>query len=56
MSTATVRQRNQRLTRWGVLGIVGLVFALPLFSMFRYSTRIGPQNPSHLGLLEGDPG
>jgi len=46
VTTATTRRRNARLLRWGVLLIVGLVFAIPLYSMFRYSTRITPQNPS----------
>ncbi len=46
MSTATTRRRNQLLTRWAVLAVVGGLFALPLVSMFRYSTRISPQNPS----------
>jgi len=46
MTTATVRRRNARLLRWAVLIAVGLVFAIPLYSMLRYSTRISPQNPS----------
>jgi len=44
MSTAAVRARNQRIMRWVVLTIVGVIFALPLISMFRYSIRITPQN------------
>lgn len=46
MSTARARRRNARLLRWGVLLVVGAVFAVPLYSMLRYSTRISPQNPS----------
>lgn len=45
MSTAAVRARNQRILRWVVLIVVGGLFALPLVSMFRYSVKIGPQNP-----------
>lgn len=45
MSTATSRHRNQVLMRWVVLGVVGLFFFLPLFSMYKFATKIGPQNP-----------
>lgn len=45
MSTAAARRRNQTVQRWVVLGVVGGLFALPLYSMFRFSTRTGPQNP-----------
>ncbi len=37
-------QRNQRTLRWVVLVVVGLVFAIPLYSMLKYSIRITPQN------------
>ncbi len=46
MSNAATRQRNQAVMRWVVLLVVGGVFLLPLYSMFKYSTRVGPQNPS----------
>ncbi len=46
MSTAATRQRNQTVTRWVVLLVVGVIFVIPLYSMFQYSTRISPQNPS----------
>jgi putative spermidine/putrescine transport system permease protein len=45
MSTAATRQRNQVVLRWVVLLVVGGLFLIPLYSMFRYSTRISPQNP-----------
>ncbi len=44
--SATTRARQQRLTRWAVLLVVGGLFALPLVSMFAYSVRITPQNRS----------
>ena len=47
MSTATTRRRNQVITRWAVLLVVGGLFALPLISMFRFSIRISPQNVHH---------
>jgi putative spermidine/putrescine transport system permease protein len=46
MSTATNRRRNQRLIRWVVLTVVGVCFFFPLFSMYKFATSIGPQNPS----------
>lgn len=46
MSTATVRRRNQVITRWVVLVVVGSFFFLPFYSMYRYATRISIQNPS----------
>lgn len=45
MSTATARRRNQVLLRWVVLGVVGLLFFLPLLSMYQFATRISSQNP-----------
>lgn len=46
MSNAATRQRNQTITRWVVLIVVGTVFAIPLYSMLKFSTRVTPQNPS----------
>jgi putative spermidine/putrescine transport system permease protein len=46
MSTATARRRNQVVLRWVVLGVVGLLFFLPLLSMYQFATRISSQNPS----------
>ncbi len=43
-SGATKRQQNQRLTRWVTLAGVGVLFAIPIYSMFEYSIRITPQN------------
>jgi putative spermidine/putrescine transport system permease protein len=46
MSNAAARRRNQVITRWVILLVVGGLFLIPLYSMLRYSTRITPQNPS----------
>jgi putative spermidine/putrescine transport system permease protein len=45
VSTARTRRRNQVALRWVVLVVVGVFFFLPLFSMFKYATKIQPQNP-----------
>lgn len=42
--SATARERHQRAARWVVLTVVGLLFLIPLYSMFKYSIRITPQN------------
>lgn len=44
MSTATQRRRHQLIMRWVVLVLVGGLFALPLYSMFKFSIQTGPQN------------
>jgi putative spermidine/putrescine transport system permease protein len=45
MTTATTRRRNQRVTHWFVLVVVGAFFFLPLLSMYEFATKITPQNP-----------
>lgn len=44
MTTAAERRRHQAVIRWVILGVVGFLFALPLYSMFPASTRITPLN------------
>lgn len=46
MSTAEARRRHQRWQRWLVLGVFGALMLIPLFSMFKYSIQITPQNTS----------
>lgn len=45
MTKAATLRRNQAITRWVILLVVGGLFLIPLYSMLRYSTRISPQNP-----------
>ena len=44
MSTAEVRRRHQVWFRWVVLVVVGGLMLVPLFSMFKYSVQVTPQN------------
>ena len=39
MSLHATRRRRQASFRWTVVGVIGLFFALPIFSMVEFTTR-----------------